>query len=134
MQEINTSDVHYRFFQAKNKLSGYTVHFSHKSAIDVTIAAILQNMDVKVAFFKDTEFNSANLNENTDIVVNSDVNDWVNNDNCITINTWNYKYTRFADFEPFIENCDEYKDRMDYVLAVRAVCDMLYCVAGVLVF
>ena len=94
-------------------------------------------LKIDTVCFSDLDFNMNNLNEDTDIIVNSDSTDWVNIENCITINTWNYKNTHFDDFKLFngkINISDNLKELVEgYILAVRSIDDMLYSVIGNLV-
>ena len=76
-----------------------------------------------------------------DIVVNSDANDWINNERGITINTWNYRYTNFDDFKLFrtddgrVTVSEELRPLVTaYVLAVRSIGDMLNSIREPAVF
>jgi hypothetical protein len=145
MQGINVAnvsivgdvDINYRYIQAKNKLSGYTVHFPKSSTVNVIIANLLHKIGVKSVLYEDSPFDVYGLNVDIDIVLNSNANDWVNWDNIaggITINTWNYRRSRFDDdydFAPFIEGSERYEESEEHTIAVRAVCDMLCIVTGV---
>ncbi|MCL2304527.1 MAG: hypothetical protein FWC43_04210 [Planctomycetaceae bacterium] len=77
-------------------------------------------------------FNSSDLNENSDIIVNSDKHNWINDERLITINTWNYKNAHFENFRLFndrIDVSDDLKKLVDgYILAVRSIDDMLYSI------
>jgi len=137
MQSGNFVNINNRYSQAKYKLITYTVHFPKISTVCVMIAAILKKMAVKTVFYEKAEFNADNLNYYSDIIVNSDMNNWINNENCITINTWDYIHIRFDDFSHLIDReivCEKGIDNEEHRLAVRAVCDMLYSVTGTLVF
>ena len=107
--------------------------------IEKDIGSFIQyELKIDTVSFLDSGFNSNNLNENIDIIVNSDVIDWASNGNGITINTWNYKHTHFNDFKIFNEKINLTNDINmlveDYILAVRSVDDMLYSITGALFF
>lgn len=126
------------YLRATCKLRGYVVHFPNMSTVSAIMVALLKKMGVAViSYYEGTEFDADNLDKDTDIIVNSDSSDWVNNEDGITINTWNYNHARFDEFEPLIEQdgvLDVNDTSKEHILAVRAVCDMLYSTAGVLVF
>ena len=102
------------------------------------ITFVQDEMKIDTVCFADSDFNVDKLNNSIDIIVNSDVNDWINNENFITINTWNYKNTHFNGsnlFNDKINVSDNLKTLIEgYILAIRAVDDMLYSVIGNLAF
>ncbi|MCL2442646.1 MAG: hypothetical protein FWD13_04180 [Treponema sp.] len=103
------------------------------------IISFLQNeLKIDTVFHADTDFNIDLLNEDIDIIVNSDSTDWINAENHIVINTWNYHNSHFKDFKLFngkINVSDELKPLIEgYILATRSVDDILYSVIGNLVF
>ena len=85
--------------------------------------------------FTNSDFASAELYEDANIIVNSDLGDWINSENLIVINTWNYKNAQFEDFSLFngkIKISDNLKPLVgSYILAIRSVDDMLYSIGGV---
>lgn len=94
------------------------------------------DMRIDTVHFADSGYSEDNLNKN--IIVNSDAADWVNIENCIMINTWNYQNILFRDFELFNgkqNTPDDIKKHIaKFVLAIRSVCDMLHSVTDDLVF
>jgi hypothetical protein len=65
------------------------------------IPLIQDKMKIGTVFYVDTDFNIKQLNKNTNIIVNSDSTDWIDAENHIVINTWNYRNARFEDFKLF---------------------------------
>ena len=76
-----------------------TENIFYKSAdIDKdTILFLQEEMKIDNVYLANSYLTLDKLNENVDIVVNSDITDWINIENCITINTWNYRYAHFSD-------------------------------------
>jgi len=105
------------------------------------VSFMKDEMSISTVCVTDDNFNPDRLDEDIDIVVNSDASDWANEGDCITINTWNYGHMNFNDFnlskakKDRVNVSDDLKPLIDgYILAVRSVDDMLYSVAGALSF
>ena len=101
------------------------------------VSFLRDEMKIDTIEFSPSILNEENLCENCDIVVNSDVTDWINSENCIIINAWDY-YNAQSDDSRFIQkDCavENMKALMDeYLMAIRTVDDIAYSVAGKLVF
>ncbi|MCL2054745.1 MAG: hypothetical protein FWG90_09990 [Oscillospiraceae bacterium] len=144
------SEIDYYISNVANteKLSGCTVHFPKTSNVNMMIVALLQKMRVKCIFYEyatishgndrvvlaGSGFSAVHLKRETDIVVNSGADNWENYENCITINTWEYKDKPLIDSELFV-NRDELSAKLknhdeDLFLAVQAVGDIYNSVVG----
>ena len=101
--------------------------------IGKNIIAFLQNeMKINTVDLFDSPLDIETLKDEKDIVVNSNVTNWVDPENGIVINTWNYLNAHFEDFQLFngkLDVSDDLKELIDgYVLAVRSTYEMLYSV------
>jgi hypothetical protein len=95
-------------------------------------------MKTDTVSFMSSELSKEMLCYDTDIVVNSDVTRWIESEGIITINTWNYRNTRFGDFKSFSDKWSApkmlRKSIDNFILATQSVNDMAYSVSGKLVF
>ena len=80
--------------------------------------------------FEASPFDVDDMTGYSNIVVNSDMMDWVDSEECIVINTWNYRGTSFGNNDyMFAKACvtDTMKILVEeYVLATRIISDMIY--------
>ena len=114
------------------------IYFKYDDIGRDVISFIQNRMKIDTVCLENSDLNSDDLEINTSIIVNSDDNVWVNDDNFITINTWNYQSTRPDDFKLFngkVYISDTLKGLVGgYILAIRSVDDMLNSVRGNLFF
>jgi len=110
------------------------IYFEASDVGKSLVAFLRDEKRINTICLSDSEFNLHGLNEKADIIVNSDATDWTGHDGCITINTWNYPNTYFDDFRVFngkINVSDGLRSLVEgYILATRAIDDMLYSVIG----
>jgi len=134
-RELRTEE---RYIQARTVLGDYTVHFPQNSNIGIITAELLEKMGIKTICHEQygCTFDMTDLCETTDIVVNANADHWFSNYNGITINTWDYRHVKFHDFVTFISDDLKLSHPLnsEYLLAIRAIADMLYSVTETLVF
>ena len=96
------------------------------------------DMNMDTVHLSNSCFNGHDLDSDIDIIVNSDPSDWVNIDEFITINTWNYRHIHFENFKYLSYKADVPDiSRMfidNYILSIKSVDDMINCVVGGVVF
>ena len=138
LQKLRVKTIFYESNTITQDDINQNIYFNFNDVGKATISFLQDENKVDTVCFSDCAFNLNDLNKNIDIVVNSDVSDWVDSESCITINTWHYSNTYFDDFSIF--NCkvnisDNLKALVEgYILAIRSVDDILHSVAGGVVF
>lgn len=107
------------------------IYYKHKDIGKSFISVLKEEIGTQGIYFESSSFDMDKLNENKDIIVNSDYSNWIDSDKCIVINTWNYSKISFEDFRLFnykkIDISDDLKPLTNgYILAIRSIDDMVY--------
>lgn len=138
LQKIHVKTVFYDNKTITKSDVNLNIYFEVNDIGKNVISFIQDEMKVDTVSLASSNFCVDNLKEDIDIIVNSDATNWINIENCITINTWNYRNTRFDDFKLFndkITVSDNLQPLIEgYILAIRSIDDMIYSVIGELVF
>jgi hypothetical protein len=88
--------------------------------------------------FVSDAFEKDKVEDGSSVIVNSDSSNWIDSDKCIVLNTWNYENSCFEDFTLLNGAMDIPNDLKQliegYVIAIRTVDDMAYCLKDGVVF
>jgi len=114
------------------------IYYEENDVGKSVISFLQHELQNDTTMFVDASINTVKLNTDSDIIINSDSNNCVSIENCITVNTWNYRNIHFRHFELFDSNIhlsENLKMSIENLnLAIRSVCDILHSVSGELVF
>ena len=122
-------------FQIDSKNDVHQNIYYKSDDIGKNIVSFLQDeMKINTVDLPDSPFDLETLQNEKDIVVNSNATKRIDTENCITINTWDYQNARFEDFQLLNDKFDVSDDLKElihgYILAVRSIEDMAYSVMG----
>ena len=135
LQKLQVKSIFYENGEITQNDIAQNIYYKFED-IGKNIIAFLQNeMKINTVEFSNLPLDIEALKGEQDIVVNSNATDWIDTENCITINTWNYQDTHSEDFRLFrygkLNVSDDLKKLVDeYLLAVRSIDDMLYSIIG----
>jgi hypothetical protein len=135
LQKLHVKSVFYNSATITKMDISQNIYYKSNDAGKDVATFIKNEMKIDTIYFAGSCFDVNNLNENVDIVVNSDVTNWFNIENYIVINTWNYKNVHFDRLN--LLHCktdisDNLKELIDgYILATSSIVDMQYSVMGI---
>jgi len=132
LQKNNVNSV---FYEKKTISSSDVVEniYFYNNDIDKDIGTALKyDIGIKTITLSESDFTIDILNPVNDIIVNSNTDDWIEANDFIIINTWNYQKYFFSNFDNLFEA--EYidysfKTALDgFILSTRAIDDMIFSV------